>query len=182
MSANLTLKTQRLILRDFQETDWEAVHRYGGDPEVVRYMIWGPNSEEDTKDYIQKMSLQQLDQPRWNFDLAVILNTDNQLIGACGIHVLNHQNREGCIGYCFNKHFWAQGYASEAAKAMLSFGFEQLGLHRISATCDIENIASKRVLEKIGMQREGCLRSHQFIKGKWRDSLIYAILESEWKN
>jgi [ribosomal protein S5]-alanine N-acetyltransferase len=146
MSANLSLTTERLILRDFQETDWEAVHRYACDPEVVRYMLWGPNSEEDTKDYIQKASLQKLDQPRWNFDLAAILNTDNQLIGACGIHVLSPQNREGCIGYCFNKHFWGQGYATEAAKAILAFGFEQLELHRIFATCNVENIATGGML------------------------------------
>jgi len=72
-------------------------------------------------------------------------------------------------------------YATEAARALLTFGFGQLRLHRIFATCDPANTASARVLEKIGMQREGLLREHEWVKGRWRDSFLYAILDHEWK-
>jgi ribosomal-protein-alanine N-acetyltransferase len=79
-----------------------------------------------------------------------------------------------------NRKFWRQGYATEVAQALLKFGFNQLKLHRIFATCDPENIASAHVMEKIGMQQEGHIREHKLAKGKWRDSLLYAILDHEW--
>lgn len=93
----------------------------------------------------------------------------------------NPDNREGWLGFCLNRHFWGKGYGTETANALLRFGFQQLDLHRIYATCDPSNNASAHVLEKIGMQREGHLREHKWAKGRWRDSLLYAILESEWK-
>jgi ribosomal-protein-alanine N-acetyltransferase len=103
------------------------------------------------------------------------------LIGACGIYVSNPDGQEGWIGYVFNRNFWGRGYATETAKALLKFGFNQLNLHRIFATCDPANIASAHVLEKISMQREGHLREHKMAKGKWCDLLLYAILDYEWE-
>ena len=180
MSMNLPLQTKRLTIRDFEVADWEAVHSYGSECEVVQYLPFGPNSEEDTKNFVQKVIAFQRDEPRQDFHLAAILKAEKQLIGGCRIAVLDQLNRGGSIGYCFNRHFWGKGYATEAARALLDFGFEQLDLHRIFATCSSENIASARVLEKIGMRQEGYIREHEWIKGKWRDSLIYAILEHEW--
>jgi RimJ/RimL family protein N-acetyltransferase len=74
------------------------------------------------------------------------------------------------------------GYATETAKALLKLGFDTLGLHRISATCDVLNKASFNVLEKIGMKREGHLKEDIYLRNRWRDSYIYAILEQDWKN
>jgi len=175
------IRTERLVLREFEEADWEAVHSYGSDLEVVRYMDWGPNTEEDTKKFIQRAIASQKEQPRRIYTLAIVLKPENKLIGGCGIYVSNSENREGWIGYCLNRSFWGQGYATETAKALLKFGFEQLNLHRIFATCDPANIASASVLEKTGMQREGHFRKHKWAKGKWRDSFLYAILDYEWK-
>jgi [ribosomal protein S5]-alanine N-acetyltransferase len=176
----LPLQTERLIIRDIVADDWEAVHNYASDLEVVRYVPWGPNSPEDTKNFIHRVLTLQQNEPRHNFELAVILKTKNQLIGACDIHLSNADNREGLIGYCFNRHFWGQGYATEAVRGLLALGFEQLGWHRITATCDPANIASARVIEKVGMRREGYFRKNTWEKGKWCDTLLYAILESEW--
>jgi len=174
-------RTERLVLRDFEETDWEAVHAYASDPEVVRYMNWGPNTEEETKNFIQRAIAHQKEQPRRNYTLAMVLKADGRLVGGCGIEVSNPDNREGWIGYCLNRNFWGQGYATETAKVLLEFGFNHLNLHRVFATCEPANIASAQVLEKIGMQREGRLREHKWAKRKWRDSLLYAILDYEWK-
>jgi RimJ/RimL family protein N-acetyltransferase len=176
------LRTKRLVLRDFEETDWKAVHTYGSDPEVVRYMNWGPNTEEETKNFIQRAIASQKEQTRRNYTLATVLEMENQLIGSCGIEVSDTVNKEGCIGYCLNHRYWGQGYGTEAAKALLAFDFSQLDLHQIFATCDPSNHESAHVLEKIGMQREGRLREHKWAKGKWRDSLLYAILDNEWKS
>ncbi len=178
MIINLPLRTERLILRDFEEADWESVHTYASDPEVVRYMEWGPDSEEDTSDFIQRVITHQRAEPRRHFELAVVLKEEDRLIGGCGISVEGHL--EGSIGYCYSRHFWGREYATEAGETILAFGFEQLGLHRIFATCDTESVASAKVLEKIGMRQEGHLREDSYEKGRWRDSFLYAMLEHEW--
>jgi RimJ/RimL family protein N-acetyltransferase len=177
----MTLETERLILREFQETDFEAVHEYGSDPEVVRYLEWGPNTEHDTRNYLQSQIAQQDQQARRVYGLALVLKTSGGLIGACGIHIARPEHKEAFIGYVLNKNYWNQGYITEAARRVVQFGFENLGLHRIYATCDPANVASARVMEKVGMKREGQLREHKLAKGRWRDSLLYAILEQEYR-
>lgn len=178
---HLSLTTERLVLREFDELDWQAVHEYASDPEVVRYMEWGPNTEDESRNFIRQAIAYQQEQPRRNYEFAVVLKARDRLIGGCGIHVSNPDSREGWIGYCFNRHFWGQGYATEAARALLTFGFDRLKLHRVFATCDPANIVSISVLEKIGMQREGHLREHKWAKGRWRDSFLFAILDHEWE-
>jgi ribosomal-protein-alanine N-acetyltransferase len=175
-----TVRTKRLVLRDLKEADRQAVHDYASDPEVVRYMDWGPNTEEQTEDFIEQAIASQKEQPRRNYTLAIVLKAENKLIGSCGLQASNPDNQEGWIGYCLNRHFWGKGYATETAEALLAYGFDQLNLHRIFATCDPANVASAHVLEKIGMQREGHLREHKLAKGRWRDSLLYAILADGW--
>lgn len=176
-----TIESERLILRDLMMEDWPAVHEYASDLEVVRYMDWGPNTEDETREFIQRALSNSRDEPRRVFSLAIVMKMEGRLIGSCGIQISNPENREGWLGYCLGKGFWGNGYASEAARALVDFGFGELGLHRIFATCDPANTASAHVLEKLGMKREGRLREHKWSKGKWRDSFLYAILEQEWK-
>ena len=176
-----SLETGRLVMREFRERDWQAVHEYASDPEVVRYMEWGPNKETDTRNFVQRAISQQDEQLHKDFEFAVILTDDERLIGGCGIHVSHPETPVGLIGYCFNQLFWGNGLGTEAAGALLGFGFGELGLHRVAAACDPRNVASVRVLEKIGMQREGHFREHRRVRGEWCDSLWYAILEDEWK-
>jgi len=175
------LETERLYLREFEESDWEAVHQYGSDPEVVKFLAWGPNTKEDSRNFIRRAIGYEQQEPRKDYVLAVVLKAKGTLIGGCGIHLSKPNSREGGISYCLNRHFWGRGYATEAARALLAFGFQEMGLHRIFATCDVENLASARVLEKVGMKREGCLREHIWTKGRWRDSFLYAILEHQWQ-
>ena len=124
---------------------------------------------------------QQQEQPRTKFEFAIVLPGDERLIGCCGLRVTDAAAREGNIGYELGSRYWGQGYATEAAHEMLRLGFEEHGLHRISAGCVADNAGSAHVLEKIGMQREGCLREKAFFKGRWWDSLLYAILDHEWQ-
>jgi len=174
------ISTRRLILRDFEREDWKSVHDYASDPEVVRYVEFGPNSEEESRIFTEKALQQKSERPRKNFTLAIVAKVQNALIGGCGLYVSNPKNREGYIGYVLNRNFWGQGYATEAAKGLQELGFNKLKLHRIFATCDAKNIASAHVLEKIDMRQEGRLRENGWVRGKWRDSLLYAILEQEW--
>ncbi len=175
------IETKRLSLRDLLESDQSAVHEYASDAEVVRFMDWGPNSESETREFLQRSISHQNEKPRRNFNLAITLKDTGQLIGGCGITVSNPESREGWLGYCLNRSFWGNGYATETAAALVRFGFEELHLHRVFAMCDPENSASAHVLEKSGMKREGHLREHKWSKGEWRDSYLYAILEQDGK-
>jgi [ribosomal protein S5]-alanine N-acetyltransferase len=177
----VTLTTDRLVLREFREGDWAAVHEYGCDPEVVRYMPWGPNSEEDTRFFIERALLSQMDDPRTTYELAITESAGGRLIGGCGIHAISFANRSAFMGYCLHRDAWGHGYATEAARALLALGFGTLGLHRMAATCDTGNVASARILEKIGMRREAQFREDTLLRGRWRDSYLYAVLENEWK-
>jgi len=173
------IQTKRLLLREFKIEDINSVHNYASDAEVVRYSTWGPNNEQDTKEFLDSVLKCQSDKHRYHYEVAVVTKYDNILIGTCGINVENPDNNEGWIGYCYNKYFWGNGYATEASKAIINFGFSQLNLHRIFATCDTSNIGSEMVLKKIGMVKEGHLRENKWQKGKYRDSFIYSILDYE---
>jgi RimJ/RimL family protein N-acetyltransferase len=173
------LQTTRLLLRDYSSDDWSFVQLYACDPEVVRYMEWGPNTDEDTRLFVEKCISMSKTIPRFGFELAITLIGENTPIGTVSIHISNAHNREGWIGYCLNKQFWGKGFATEAATAVMEFGFSTLGLHRIFATCDPKNIASANILKKLGMNLEGHFRDHKLVRGKWRDTALYAILESD---
>ena len=177
--APVELVGERLLLREFRGEDWQAVHRYASDPEVCRFMNWGPNGEAETKDFIERRLRAAEERPRRSFGLVVTLRDTEDVIGSCGLTVSKPEHRQGWIGYCFARAYWGRGYATEAARLLVKLGFEMIGLHRIFATCDSENAASARVLEKTGMRLEGRLRSDDFVKGRWRDSLLFAILEDD---
>lgn len=176
-----TIETERLIIRELTELDIKKVHEYASDPEVAKYVPWGPNTLKETEEFVKECIEYQNQKDRVDFELAVIAKSDGNLIGVCGLHISDKENREGWIGYCMNKLYWNKGFGTEIGKILLDIGFNKLKLHRIYATCHPENLGSERVLQKIGMQKEGHLRQHIRYKGHWRDSLLYAILEDEYR-
>lgn len=168
------IETQRLRIRSFQRNDWQAVYDYTSDPAVMMYIPEGSFSLEQAEAFVAD----NLDEQARA--VAVLLKTDDLLVG----HMLFHpwfapQTYE--IGWVFNRAYHGQGYATEAALALLQYGFESLHLHRIIATCQPENVASWRVMEKLGMRREAhwrkCIRRPE---NQWWDEYFYALLEEEW--
>jgi len=176
------LSTERLLLRPFVEGDWQAAHAMLSDPEVIRYVPAGTCSEEETREHIQSLIKGHEDNPP-RYNLAVVLRSEGACIGICFLAVGSRDDepRQADLGFLLSRRYWGQGYATEAARAVLAYGFRDLGLHRVFATCRPANVASSRVLEKLGMRREGHLRQHRRIKGAWHDSLLYAILDHEWQ-
>lgn len=174
----LHLVTPRLTLREFVLDDWQAVLDYQRDPCYLRFYHGEDRTEADAREFVAGFVASQRQTPRWRYQLAITLR--GHLIGNCGIRVHDFRQREAHIGYELDHRFWGHGYGTEAAREIVRFGFETLNMHRIWAECVAENTASARVLERVGMQREGCLREKEFIKGRWHDRLIYAVLESEW--
>jgi RimJ/RimL family protein N-acetyltransferase len=180
----MQINTPRLILREFVPDDWQAVLAYHNDPRYLRFYPQESEGEYPVRAFVQRFVDQELESPRQKFQLAVCLAGSGQLIGNAGVRLgglgpRQPESRQGDIGYEIAPAFWGQGYATEAARAMLDFGFTNLRLHRIWARCLAENTASQRVLEKLGMRLEGRLRQDEYFKGRWWDTLIYAILEDE---
>ncbi|GAA0314821.1 GNAT family N-acetyltransferase [Kineococcus aurantiacus] len=175
----LELVTERLLLRGFTPDDVEAVHAYAGDPEVCRYTDWGPNTPAQSRAFIDEMlaasDLEQLDSMTWA--VAIAGAGAGSVVGACSVTVTSREHRRGVMGYVLARAHWGRGYATEAAAAVLGFAREELGLARVEATCRPGNVASQRVLAKIGMQQEGLLRSHMLIRGRREDSLLFAAVD-----
>lgn len=169
------LTTDRLLLRDFTADDVEAVHAYAADPEVCRFVEWGPNTEHETRQFVTEMTGAASQPDRTSFTWAI--TTGGAVVGACSISVTSAVHRRGELGYVLARAYWGLGYATEAASAVLDFGRDELGLHRVEATCRPGNVGSQRVLRKLGMQQEGVLRSHMLIRGSREDSLLYATVE-----
>lgn len=170
------LYTPRLILRDFVAGDWPAVLAYQRDPRYLRLYEWEDRTEDDVKRFVQMFVDQQRDQPRTRFQLAVTLKADGRLIGNCGIRLNGVDSHAAEIGYEVAPDEWGRGYATEAARAIVRFGFEELGLHRIGAWTVADNTASIHVLEKLGMTLEGRLRDYERYKGRYWDVLMYGMI------
>ena len=175
--AAVALKTPRLLLREFQLTDAENVHAYGSDADLVKYMPWGPNSKNETNAFLSKAFKWQSEVPRKNFEFAIVESASGKLIGGSGIFVKNSDC--GFIGYILQKSAHGKGFATELSQALIKFGFNELNLHRIEATCDAENLASLKVLLKSGMKHEGIMRENLLAKGRRRSSMICAVLKTD---
>lgn len=165
------------MLRPLEAGDFRAVHAYATDPEVVRFMDWGPNTLDDTTVFLDRMITSAGRSPRTQFPLAIVPVPGDTPVGVVELQIDSAEHRRADIGYVLARAAWGHGYASEAAAAMLRFGFDELDLHKISATCDPDNRGSARVLEKIGMRREGVLRDHFLVRGQWRDRLLWAAIQ-----
>jgi ribosomal-protein-alanine N-acetyltransferase len=170
---------ERVVLREFSGDDESAVHSYASDPVVTRFTDWGPNSIEDTQAFLGEAMAQASTSPRVTFALAAIDTASQALVGCAALAVTNVEHRRGEIGFVIHPDSWSRGLSTEAAQVLLQFGFDQLRLQRISATCHPDNHASSKVLQKAGLLYEGRMRSHLFVRGAWRDSLLYAAIDGD---
>lgn len=171
------LETDRLRLRPHTMDDLPAIHEYSRDAEVTQYMQWGPNTEEQTRGFLEMCIANQAIEPKIGYEFAVTTKHDDRVIGSITLRRLKENSPLGEIGYVYAKDTWGKGFASEAALAILRYGFAQLGMSKISATCDPANFGSARVLQKAGMTLEGYLYKHIPMKGAMRDSLLYATTD-----
>jgi [ribosomal protein S5]-alanine N-acetyltransferase len=177
----MQLPTERLLLRDFTGAEWPEVLAYQRDPRYLRFYPWTERSEADVQAFVERFVGWQQETPRIRFQLAITLPDTGEVIGNVGVRRSSMEDRAGDMGFELSPEHWGRGYATEAAAAMLGFGFTTMGLHRIGADCIADNEASARVLERVGMRREGRLREAEHYKDRWWDVLMYGILEREWR-
>ena len=172
-----TLKTERLRLRKAKICDAEAIfRRYAQDPEVTRYVSWRAHKDlDETREYMRMCQL------AWDigkaFHWVIERNEDKQVIGMVIARVSDEKWE---LGYVLARCHWGKGYMTEALRGLVQWALQQQQIYRIWAVCDVDNIASARVMEKTGMQREGILRRwsvHPNLSPEPRDSYCYAIVK-----
>ena len=169
------LETNRLLLRPYLPEDWRAVHVYASIPEFSQFDVWGPNSIDDTKEFIAECIKKAEARPILRYELAIVLRESNILVGGCTLKRPSAGSETAALGFAVNPSFQCNGYATEAASALIRFALEELAIRAVFAECDTRNIASRRVMEKAGMQLVKVISDHQEIKGVMTDSYHYEI-------
>lgn len=169
----VVIRGARVALARFRESDVESVHTFASDPVVCRFTGWGPNTLDDTRTFVADAVQRNSDR----YDLAVLRG--DEVIGSASVWTTSPAHRVGELGYTIRRDCWGHGYATEVARLLVELGFNQLGLERLAATCDPDNAASVRVLEKVGLRREGLLRGLYLIRGRHRDRLMFGCLRAD---
>ena len=176
MKQRPTIRTERLVLRPFVPEDAPAVYRLAGEREIALNTATIPHPY--TEEMAVKFIATHQDDYDANKSLTLAID-DGELVGTIGLAFTPDEDRAE-IGYWIGVPYWGRGYASEAGRAVVRYGFEELGLNRIYAEVFSRNPASARVLQKIGMRHEGTHRAHIVKWGEAVDVEMYGVVRGEW--
>lgn len=180
----MIIETKRLILREMRQSDAADLLEYQSNPDIVRYIPWPEGNEDTVQRHIAKTLAKSKNMPNEEGDYLILvweLKGTGKVIGQSNISIQSLENLRGEVGWVTHQDFQRQGYAYEASHAMLRFGFEHMGLHRIVAEMDTRVPASAALALKLGMRKEAEQKEVEFFKGEWCDMWIYAILRSEFE-
>ncbi len=178
----LSIETHRLHLRSFQESDIETFMRYRSDPDIAKYQGWdAPYSLTDATAFVREMQQKQPVQRGEWYQIAIELKDTSEMIGDCAFHILAEDARQAEIAFTLARQHHGKEYATEAVTRLLDYLFGELALHRVRAICDVENVASMKLLERMRMRREGHFIENIWFKGKWGSEYWYGLLKTEWE-
>ena len=178
MNSTIKIETERLRLRNLFAQDAQRFFEYKSLPEVGKYQGWIPSNVKDAEDFISKYSV--ISPESW-LQLGITLKDSSELIGDCGIHFTDEDFKQIEIGFTLDPAYQGKGYATEAVKGLLDYIFNTLNAHRVYGSCDPENTASIKLMERIGMRKEAHLKESIWFKNRWADDVIYGILKKEWR-
>ena len=176
----LPIITERLVLRRYTRADQADLLALAAHPEVVAVLCGRlPATGQGVREYIDLQNSYQPFEQDKVFELAIARKEDGLVIGLVGL--IRRDHRQGEMGWALAAEYRGQGYATEAARALMAYGFSALGLHRIHADTNSDNLASRRIMERLGMRQEAQLRDAVYEQGRWLDRCIYGILAGEWR-
>lgn len=176
------IRLERVLLRPFVASDFEAVFDMQTRPEVVRYLMWDVKDRLAVERFLQvRITQTSISDDDTAIVLAATIPPSDRAVGEFMLRLSSAEHRQGDIGWSLHPDAQGHGYATEAARELLRLGFEDLGLHRVTADADPRNAGSLRIMERLGMRREADYRDVLFLKGEWVDETHYAILEDEWR-
>jgi RimJ/RimL family protein N-acetyltransferase len=175
------IETARLLLRPFQIADLDALYAINSDEGVVRYLYNDARTLDEVRELLDRKIAGALVQREGDWlSAAVVLRETRELVGDLSLLWSSEVHRQGELGFIFHPAHHGNGYATEASRPMLAFGFDTLDLHRVIGRTEPRIVGSARVLEKLGMRREALLVENEWVKGEWQSELIYAMLVGEW--
>jgi RimJ/RimL family protein N-acetyltransferase len=181
LRPSFPIRTERLLLRPFEADDLEALYAMQSRDDVTRYLEWGPRSRDEAQHMLVRlMRMTAIDDHSNALRLAALLPSSGTLIGDFSLWRVSAEHNQGEIGFVVHPDHHGHGYGTEGAALLLRLGFEEVRLHRIMGRCDARNVASARLMEKLGMRQEAHMRENELLKGEWTDELIYAMLDREW--
>ena len=172
-----TLHTERLVLRPLSQADADDLYALHTDARVLRYWDSPPWTSPDQVDRFLAASRQMADA---GDGVRMAMVTEGAFVGWCSLRRWNPEFRSAALGYCLAEAAWGHGFATEAAHGVLDWAFGTLDLNRVQAETDTRNLASARVLEKLGFVREGTLREDCIVAGEVSDSWVFGLLRREW--
>jgi ribosomal-protein-alanine N-acetyltransferase len=176
----MELTTLRLNLREFTEADYSALRDMDSRAEMYTFERVPPN-ENETRETLESAIKNLAENPRSTYKFAITILPGNTVRGLIKLRCEWEAIRQWEVGWAMHPEEWGKGYATEAAWSVIDWAFGELKVHRIVAYCHAANVASVRVMEKLGMQREGWLRETRWLNEQWCDEYVYAMLEKEWK-
>ncbi|MFD7409582.1 GNAT family N-acetyltransferase [Streptomyces sp. NPDC059866] len=171
----------RLELRELTIEDVDAVLAIYGSPEATEHLSFEPRTREQVGETVARSVTLATAEPRIEYALAVVERDTNDLIGFGRLAMDPHQQRAATFGFALRPDAWGVGYGVETVRLLLGFGFEELSLHRVWGARSPLNEASAKTMTAAGMVEEGTIRGHIWKAGRWRDSVVHAMLEDEWR-
>jgi len=173
------LTTKRLRLRQIRPTDAEAFFATFSDEETMKFYGHEPHrSLRDSQELIER--IQERYAQRENIRWGLTLHGEDRVIGSCSFHRFDEGFHRAETGYDLNRDFWGQGLMFEAMSAILTYGFTELGLHRVEAIIDLLNERSKNLLLRLGFTYEGNLRQRYYFRGRFEDEAYFGLLQQEY--
>lgn len=178
----ISRSSARLTLRELDIEDVNAVFAIYGSPEATEHLSFEPRNREQVGQIVARSIAAAMETPRTEYALAVIERTTAALIGFGRLALDPHQQRGATLGFALRPEAWGAGHGVEMLRLLLSVGFDDLHLHRIWGARSPRNEASARTMAAVGMVEEGTIREHVLKAGRWRDSVVHAILDREWRD
>jgi RimJ/RimL family protein N-acetyltransferase len=182
MSPDWPLETERLTLRPYQQGDFDALYALQSNEEVVRWLYNEPRTSDEVRENLQrKITGSELRAEGDWLSVAVVVRESGVTVGDIALHWVSERDRTAEVGFTFLPAHHGHGYATEAARAIVGWAFDA-GFRRVIGRAEPRNVASARVLEKLGMRLEAHLVENEWVKGEWQSEVDYAILEREWRS
>ncbi|MFD7131107.1 GNAT family N-acetyltransferase [Streptomyces sp. NPDC059894] len=178
----VTRSGTRLNLRELAVEDVDAVHAVYGSPAATAHLSFEPRTRDQVAGILARAVAAATAIPRTEYALAVVERATDRLIGLGRLAADPHQPGGATIGFALRPDAWGVGYGVETVRLLLGVGFEELGLHRVWGARSPLNEASARTMAAVGMVEEGVIREHVLKAGAWRDSVVHAMLDREWRS
>ena len=175
------IRTDRLVLRPFEQEDLEALFDLQSRPEVARYLYWEPRSRAEAfANLEQKIACRRITGEGDMLSLAITWPDGGSAIGDLMLRYSSAAHGQAEVGYILHPDFQGRGLATEAVRSVIDLAFDGLHVHRVHAQLDARNSPSARLLERLGLRREAHLVQNEWVKGEWTDGVIYGVLAEEW--